>query len=143
MNFEKYASEAVALYKAAGAWDDLVPQYYKDKSLKQQFVPTMSQDDINSELSYLNSDQGVEDYKRMHAAQLKTAPALYGLASGLGTYAGLSLGNGNFSTKGKLQIAAAGALAGAVGGTLGTYTGQKLFGTSPERRIAMLNKYKE
>ena len=141
MDFEKYASEAVALYKEAGVLDDLRPSYYHDKSFKQKFVPTMSQDDINSELAYIRSNEGAEELKRYDSANLKVMPVATGLGAALGTYIGTR--SSGFSPKARLHLVAGGAIAGAVGGGLGTYLSNKAFGGFGGNRARLLNLARE
>ena len=118
--YEKYASEAVALYtaeKTAGMMSDFVPSYYKDKKFKQQFVPTMSKADAQAELDYLNSPEGKDAIKRTYKSEQKLQSILGGVTGGI-VGAGIGAGSG-IGAAGTLGAGVIGAGAGAGLGYLG------------------------
>ena len=54
MDLEKYASEALDLL--------INPKHYRDRGWKQNFIPTMSKEDAESEMEYLHTPESKRFY---------------------------------------------------------------------------------
>ena len=70
MNLNKYASEAVELLFKDASFSESVkgylggPKFYRDLSLKQRFIPTMTLNDANEELKYLRTSEAKKSFDR-------------------------------------------------------------------------------